>query len=154
MKLNVSVLTATFALGLAACSAPSNQAPAVSHPAGDTTPSSDILSAQAFAGKFAGTIACGDCQGIQTKLQLNADGSYMLDETFAGRATNNFLSSQGHWQIQDSHHFVLIPNAQDWEHRPFETLNSNDIRQLGKDGKPYTNDAAYHLKRVLGTSAH
>lgn len=154
MKFNASVLSAIFALSLAACSAPSNQAPAAPQARGGATSANDTLSAQAFAGEFAGTIACGDCQGIQTKLQLNADGSYKLDETFTGRATNNFLSSHGQWKIQDGHHFVLVPSEQGWEQRPFEVLNNNDIMQLGKDGKPYTNASAYHLKRVAGSPAH
>lgn len=153
MKFNASVLSAIFALSLAACSGPSNQAPAAPQAPGATS-ANGTLSAQTFAGEFAGTIACGDCQGIQTKLQLNADGSYKLDETFAGRATNNFLSSHGQWQIQDGNHFVLVPSGQGWEQRPFEVLNNNDVRQLGKDGKPYTNDSAYHLNRVAGSSAH
>jgi uncharacterized lipoprotein NlpE involved in copper resistance len=154
MKFNACILSIAAILGLAACSAPSGQTPPPPQTTGTAAPASVTLSAQGFAGEFDGTIPCGDCQGILTKLQLNADGSYKLDETFTGRATNNFLSSNGQWQIQDDHHFVLAPSEQGWEHRPFEVLDNDDIKQLGKDGKPYSNDAAYHLKRVTDSSTH
>lgn len=154
MKFNACILSIVAALGLAACSAPSGQTPALPQATGATAPVGAPLSAQGFAGEFDGIIPCGDCQGIQTKLQLNADGSYKLDETFTGRATNNFLSSKGQWQIQDDHHFILAPSEQGWEHRPFEVLDNNDITQLGKEGKPYSNDATYHLKRVPVSPAH
>lgn len=154
MKFNACIISIAATLCLAGCSAPSGQTPPPAQTTGAAAPAGVALSAQAFAGEFDGTIPCGDCQGIQTKLQLDADGNYKLDETFLGRATNNVLSSKGQWQIQDDHHFVLVPGEQGWEHRPFEVLNNNDIKQLGKDGKPYSNDAAYHLKRVGNSPAH
>lgn len=149
MKLNFMVFLALTGLGIAACSAPNGQGTSPATAASSTSAADTGINNNAFSGDFAGIIACSDCQGIQTKLRLSADGSYKLEETFAGRKTNNFLSSQGRWQNQDGQHFVLVPSEQGWEQRPFEVLSKNEIRQLGKDGKPYNNDASYHLKRVL-----
>ncbi|WP_369501392.1 copper resistance protein NlpE [Rhodanobacter sp. FW021-MT20] len=156
MKSGAMVLSAALALSVTACSAPSNQtaAAAAAQTPDSRAPASNALTTQAFAGEFVGTIACGDCQGIQTKLQLNADGKYQLDETFVGRPTNNFLSSHGQWKVQDGHHFVLVPSEQGWDHRLFEVLSKGEIRQLGDEGKPYTNDSAYHLKRVTGSATN
>lgn len=153
MKPSAIVLAAVLAFGVTACSAPSNQTPTATEASDSGAPASHTLSTQGFAGEFVGTIACGDCQGIQTKLQLDANGEYQLDETFVGRPTNNLLSSHGRWQVQDDHHFVLVPSEAGWSHRLFEVLSKDEIRQLGDAGKPYTNDSAYHLKRVAASTA-
>ena len=33
-------------------------------------------------GEFSGKLPCADCPGIETKLTLNEDGSFLLDETY------------------------------------------------------------------------
>jgi len=99
MKFSTCLLPIAIVLGLSACSAPSGQTQSKSRTTTAVTSSGTPLSAQKFAGEFDGTISCGDCQGILTKLQLNADGSYKLNETFNGRATNNFLFKS--WTVED-----------------------------------------------------
>lgn len=153
---------AAFTIGIAslvltACSAPTGQAPSPatsSNLSATVARATDAISSKSFAGEFNGVIPCEDCAGIKTHLTLDANGSYQLNEFFSGRTTDNVLTSHGKWDIEDTRHFVLIPSEQGWEQRPFVVLSHNEVSQLGKDYKPYPNDAAYHLKRVIPTTAN
>jgi len=158
MKLKAIVLGSIAGLAIAGCSGPEGQMPAQATPAATAAPAPEapvpapalatVTDMKAFAGVFDGTLPCPDCQGIQTKLTLNADGSYQLDETFAGRVTNNQLSSTGKWSVQaDNQHILLDPASQDWEDRPFAVVTNDELRQLTKDGTPLAADASYDLKR-------
>ena len=157
MYAKIAFAIAIGSMTLTACSGSNNQPPSPTTSSSPTATNPGVMamiSSEAFAGTFNGEIPCGDCAGIKTDLTLDADGGYKLNEVFLGRTTNNVLESRGTWRIEDNRHFVLIPSDPGWEQRPFVVLSHNEVSQLNKDGKPYSNDAAYHLKRTAPTGAN
>ena len=63
------------------------QTDASTHPEG-TTPKPDEHTAQTsldWAGIYAGTLPCADCEGIQTEVALNDDDTFVVKQTYLGK---------------------------------------------------------------------
>lgn len=153
-----------LALSLAACKQEAEPAPAapaaVVEPAPAPTPemtpqSSDsdlaaksgAIDMKAFPGKFAGTLPCASCPGIDTKLELMADGPFKLTETYQGEAGAPTVS-EGTWTIEDGGKRLLLdPNSKSDPDRSYEIVSNDEIRLLGQDGKPVKSQLNYSLKR-------
>lgn len=165
-KLLVLACTATFAL--AACRQDTPAAPAdpateaatdaavESAPAatatlvatGPANPDSDF-DQRGFAGIFAGVLPCADCPGIDTTLQLDADGSYVLTETYqeSGVAPR---TSEGTWSAEaDGGQIRLDPGSKSEQDRLY-AISGDDIVQLGAGGRPIDNGLDYRLARQTG----
>lgn len=103
---------------------------------------------QNMLGSYAGTLPCGDCKGVITKLELSADGTYTLSEIYDGKVGNgSVLDSSGRWTADfASKRLTLDPAAQDWEDRSFNVLSAGHIRPLDASGNAYSLDGANDLR--------
>ena len=159
-----SLALGLLALSLAACKQEAEPAPAapaaVVEPAPAPAPEmtaqasdSDLaakagtIDMKAFPGKFAGTLPCASCPGIDTKLELMADGPFKLTETYKGEAgAPNVV--EGTWTVEDGGKRVLLdPNSKSEQDRSYEIVSNDEIRMLGQDGKPVESQHNYSLKR-------
>ena len=166
MRLSVLILASSITLALAACkpaadSAPAAapvEAPAVPAESGsvagtDATavvnhdrPDPAGFDRKAFAGAFAGTVPCADCPGIDTRLAINADGTFTLDESYQDRDTRN--ATTGTWTLDaDGKRLQLDPDGQDAENRWFEIVSGDEVRMLDTEGNPLTSEHNYSLRR-------
>jgi len=122
--------------------------PAVA-PAPQPAPQADTaLDTRAFAGNFSGTLPCADCPGIDTTLELRADGSFMLMETYQARkAAAGML--EGTWTAEENGSRIrLDPNSKSEQDRLYAVTSRDRITQLGNDGTPAAgNGLDYSLKR-------
>jgi uncharacterized lipoprotein NlpE involved in copper resistance len=72
-------------------------------PAATGAPQADIaqadMAAPAWAGTYAGTLPCADCEGIQIRLTLQPDLHYTLSQTYlrAGGNRSASVSGQFYW---------------------------------------------------------
>ncbi|QCW28710.1 copper resistance protein NlpE [Lysobacter enzymogenes] len=115
-------------------------------PAADAAPAA--FDAAAFAGTFSGTLPCADCSGIDTKLELKADGSYALSESYQGKKDGNF-KGDGTWTAEENGKRVrLDPNSKSDDDRLFEIASKDEIRMLDTEGKPIESQLNYSLKRA------
>lgn len=106
---------------------------------------------KAFAGSFSGTLPCASCPGIDTRLELVADGTYRLDETYQGEKGEVF-KLDGTWTAESNNrHLRLDPNSKSDEDRLYEIVSNEEIRMLGKDGTPTQSALDYSLKRDAAT---
>ncbi|ROU06641.1 copper resistance protein NlpE [Lysobacter enzymogenes] len=157
-------LACLAALALSACNKPTEaskapaettpapeapQAPASAPPAAEAAPAAPAaFDAAAFAGTFSGTLPCADCSGIDTKLELKADGSYALDESYQGKKDGNF-KGDGTWTAEENGKRVrLDPNSKSDDDRLFEIASKDEIRMLDTEGKPIESQLNYSLKRT------
>lgn len=103
---------------------------------------------QGLPGDYAGTLPCGDCAGVITKLELNADGGYKINEIFDGKSGDgSTLDSDGKWTFdQASRRLTLDPAAQDWQDRQFEVVGAGILRPLDGNGSAYSVEGANDLK--------
>ena len=58
-------------------------------------------------GEFSGKLPCADCPGIETKLTLNEDGSFLLDETYLEKKDGQF-NAKGSYEVSDDGAFVTL----------------------------------------------
>lgn len=98
-------------------------------------------------GTYSGTLPCGDCKGVITKLELLPDGTYKINETFDGKSDGAALDSNGKWTFDPaSRRVTLDPAAQDWQDRAFDALNTKSLRPLDSNGAPYSTEGLNDLK--------
>lgn len=90
-----------------------------------------------WAGTYAGTLPCADCEGITTVLTLTADGYYRIIESYQGHpnASDPYasFSAEGrfHW-LQDGSR-IQLDKAGDYR---LYFIGEDHIRVLDSDGKP------------------
>ncbi|WP_052107873.1 copper resistance protein NlpE [Aerolutibacter daejeonensis] len=157
-----SLALGLLALSLAACKQEAEPTPAtqvaVVEPApapemtaqasdSDLAAKAGAIDMKAFPGKFAGTLPCASCPGIDTKLELMADGPFKLTETYQGEAgAPNVV--EGTWTVEDGGKRVLLdPNSKSEQDRSYGIMSNDEIRLLGQDGKPIESQLNYSLKR-------
>ncbi|MEJ1098112.1 MULTISPECIES: copper resistance protein NlpE [unclassified Pseudoxanthomonas] len=117
----------------------------------DVAPATVEVTQASLPGAYIGTLPCGDCKGVITKLELLADGSYKLNETYDGKVGDgSILDSTGTWNADlASRRLKLDPAAQEWEDRTFEIVSAGHIRPLDAAGNPYSAEGGNDLKAGL-----
>ena len=137
-------------------------APAVDEPAADehptdvlrevdNAPAPEGLDVRAFAGSFEGTLPCADCPGIDSTLELNADGSYALHDAYreSDGATNDVT---GTWTVEEAGKRIrLDPNSKEAQDRLYEVASDDELQMLDGDGNRIENGLDYSLRRVPAT---
>lgn len=98
---------------------------------------------------FAGTLPCADCPGIRYELNLNADQSYTLWNTYLERSVAP-LESKGRWQVRQNT-LVLTPSS--GKGQSFAIKSGDTLRLLDLSGKENTSKFNYDLTRVNTTGA-
>ena len=58
-------------------------------------------------GEFSGKVPCADCPGIEMKLTLNEDGSFLLDETYLEKKDGQF-NAKGSYEVSEDGAFVTL----------------------------------------------
>lgn len=58
-------------------------------------------------GEFSGKVPCADCPGIEMKLTLNEDGSFLLDETYLEKKDGQF-NAKGSYEVSADGAFVTL----------------------------------------------
>lgn len=110
-------------------------------------PAAPALDPKAFAGTFSGTLPCADCPGIDTKLELKADGTYAIETSYQGRKDGN-SKSDGTWTAEEAGQRVrLDPNSKSEEDALYQVVSADEIRALDKEGKAIDSQANLSLKR-------
>ena len=82
-------------------------------------------------GEFSGKVPCADCPGIEMKLTLNEDGSFLLDETYLEKKDGQF-NAKGSYEVSADGAFVTLK----------EEVNDNPRVFLVEE------DAAYLVEKV------
>ncbi len=104
--------------------------------------------ARAFAGSFKGTLPCASCAGIDTTLDLKADGSYALHETYQDEK-NTTLDSDGTWTAEDNGKKIrLDPNSKTDTDHLYGVVSTAELQLLDMDGAPAQSGADGSLKRA------
>lgn len=114
----------------------------------DNAPAPEGLDVRAFAGSFEGTLPCADCPGIDSTLELKADGSYALHDAYreSDGATNDVT---GTWTVEEAGKRIrLDPNSKEAQDRLYEVVSNDELRMLDIDGNPIESGLDYSLRRA------
>ncbi|PKM18338.1 MAG: copper resistance protein NlpE [Gammaproteobacteria bacterium HGW-Gammaproteobacteria-15] len=98
-----------------------------------------------WAGTYQGMLPCADCEGINTKVTLNTDGSYQLERVYVGKSAQVF-TEQGVFNWSDIGSTVLLEAEQPVQFFVAE----NQLFMLDKQGKRIEGDLAarYRLQKL------
>lgn len=111
----------------------------------DTT--GGALAPAAWAGTYAGTLPCADCEGIQTELTLAGDGSYTLRRRYLGKAGQQPIEDTGTWQATSGNAGVLLDADNPDRRTEYRFTNGNTLKLLGRDGKELESNLNYSLTK-------
>jgi copper homeostasis protein (lipoprotein) len=100
-----------------------------------------------FAGTFTGTMPCANCPGIDTTLELAADGTYRITEVYQEEDVAP-REMDGTWTVEaDDRQIRLDPNSKEEQDRLFEITSEQQITQLDLEGRPIASGLDHSLTR-------
>ena len=96
----------------------------------------------------AGKVPCADCPGIETKLTLNEDGSFVLDETYLEKKDGNF-TAKGSYEVSEDGSFVTVKEeGAKPEDKPRVFLITEDAAYLFEKLVDQTTKPEYKLEKA------
>lgn len=122
----------------------------------DTVPQTDSLggastpetATPAWTGNYSGSLPCGDCKGILTKITLNADKTFTLSSQYIGKETTPNVY-KGTYTLDDKNIVTLDAEG---DHLKFLVMEGDDmIVKLDKFGNEEQAGPAarYYLHKVI-----
>lgn len=136
-------MAAALMLGMASC----NSAGKGDDKAETSADSTEVVSetqpeAAAFdkAGVYTGVIPCADCSGIETTLELRADGTYRLTEVYLEKKDGRFESS-GKFEWDAANACISLGEG---EELTSYIVEGDHLVMLDKDGHRITGELADH----------
>lgn len=109
----------------------------------------DATAACVQAAMYAGELPCADCAGIETRLNLDKNGTAVLSSHYLTDEPNLFIE-RGTWSMRNN----LLAVALGDDTRYFQPLSNGAIMMVGPDGKASDTLAeAYTLKPVTPRDA-
>ena len=98
-------------------------------------------------GTYKGVLPCADCEGIETELELNADKTYELKETYLGKGDGKAFESKGSFQF-DANNTSIIELDKTGDNRKYFVAEGY-LKALDMEGNEITGDLAdkYELKK-------
>lgn len=123
------------------------QAPTVI-PSGAGAEAAGALDARAFAGRFEGTLPCAGCPEVDSILELGADGTYVLTETYPDAMAQSG-ATRGTWAGEDDGARIrLDPDDKREPDRLYEVASADELRQLDTSGGTIPTQVSYSLQRA------
>nr|WP_278991909.1 copper resistance protein NlpE N-terminal domain-containing protein [Plesiomonas shigelloides] len=109
--------------------------------AADNTRTTDSEPATLFEG-YQGVLPCTDCDGIDTRIRLNDDGSFVETDTYLQGRSGQLFADYGRWTRQGEKLILTSSNGdvQSYQVRP------DSILMLDQDDKPLPDEHQYVLQ--------
>ena len=86
-----------------------------------------------WAGDYKGKLPCADCEGIQTELELKADKTFELKETYrGGNSDGKPIETKGTFKFDEQKPSVIVLDTQP-DHRQF-FIGENTATALDMEG--------------------
>ncbi|MFY7728271.1 MAG: copper resistance protein NlpE [Flavobacterium sp.] len=114
-----------------------------------TKPVDTLATTDAWYGNYSGSLPCGDCKGILTRITLRKDNTYQLQSQYLGKETKPTIY-KGSYNLDPDKHVVTLDAEGD--HLKFLVVEKDSmIIKLDKfgareQGAPF---ARYFLHKVL-----
>jgi uncharacterized lipoprotein NlpE involved in copper resistance len=99
----------------------------------------------ALPATFVGVLPCADCPGIAHTLTLRADGLYRMRRTYLGRPGEP-VAEVGRWSVD--HGGTQLALGRGAAPQRFAVVDGQTLRQLDRQGVPFTSAANIELRRT------
>lgn len=119
-------------------------------PAQPATPAipAETATAPAYVGTYNGALPCADCSGIDTTVELKADGTYILTEKYTHKDQEKVDVKQGKATFDATTSTITLETNDPLTTAKF-VVEGDVISKLDADGKKATTkDMNYDLKKV------
>jgi len=93
-------------------------------------------------GTYVGILPCADCEGIETEVTLNHDGSYSVSQTYLGKENGHF-ESQGQLSWNEKGSIITLEN-ETGANQYF--VGENILFKLDMNGERVSGDLAEHYQ--------
>jgi copper homeostasis protein (lipoprotein) len=141
IKTNVHILMLfIFLLAIVSCTPKIKTTEAL--PSGDNS-----MVSLDWNGTYSGTLPCADCEGIETRLTLNMDKTFILKTKYLGQR-DSFQEKSGIFTWNTAGNTIILQGI---SNAPYQYLvGENVLFQLDMSGKKITGNLAdkYQLKKV------
>lgn len=135
-KLIFSAVAVCTLLSLFGCNNPSDSV--------RTSPDARTAELKPMQQSFRGVLPCADCEGIETSLFLEKDGTWVMKERGLGAKTPNVFASWGTW-ARTADKLVLTDERGDKRYfRP----DGDGLEMLDREGNPIKSKLNYRLDPV------
>ena len=102
---------------------------------------------RAFVGRFEGTLPCADCPGIDSSLELRADGTYSQHDRY--RERDAAFDASGTWTVEaGATRLRLDPDDKDGVDRLYGIVGTDELQMLDGDGRPQGSGLGASLRRA------
>lgn len=105
----------------------------------NTTVIAESNVAPAYTGTYLGTLPCADCEGIETTIVLNADGTYTQTQLYLKGSDKTRFEEQGKIKYAASTQMLTLNNGKETS---LYKLEGNKLIQLDTQGKAAEGDLA------------
>lgn len=104
-----------------------------------------------WQGTYIGTLPCADCEGIETKLSLHDDQSYLMQSRYLGKDEQVF-EQDGTFSWNPEGNTITLDNVEDG---PSQYLvGENSLSQLDQSGKPISGALAQNYVLTKKDTMH
>lgn len=94
-----------------------------------------------WAGTYSGVLPCASCEGIETELTLNQDGTYKLYTNYLGVEEPVTDTKEGEFTWTDGS-IVTLSGIAEGEASPYYRVEENQVRHLDLEGNIVEGDLA------------
>lgn len=93
-------------------------------------------------GIYKGELPCGNCTGIDNKMTLNADGTFLLETIYKGKRDDRVFKETGTYKVEEDILSLELKKA------PFKyKIEADFIELLDIDGNKIESDLNYKLTK-------
>lgn len=96
---------------------------------------------------FSGTLPCASCEGIQTSITLQADGTFFSRQLYEGQASPNQANDLGRW-VMSHYGNIVVMQGQNSEQRYFRVKSADSLEMLDLEARSIFSILNYSLNRT------
>jgi copper homeostasis protein (lipoprotein) len=101
---------------------------------------------------FSSVLPCANCEGIETSITLQPDGSFFSRQVYRGEPQPNQANDLGRW-VMSHYGNVLVMQGQSSEVRYFRVKSPDTIEMLDLEGRTIFSSLNYSLKSNVMTDS-
>lgn len=100
----------------------------------------------AWTGTYEGTLPCADCEGIETTIVLNSDGTYEKTENYLKEKEGSEFQEMGSYSLDNNSNVITLKPANDDNAGGglLYKFENDKIVALDRDGNKVSGDLADH----------
>ena len=87
-----------------------------------------------WSGIYSGVLPCADCEGIETELIINEDGTYSLATSYMGEKNPATETIKGNFVWREDGNSVKLEGIEEGTRSPYFKVEENKVRYLDMEG--------------------